>query len=89
MSSKAVFMNVNRRIKSYTCFFRQTRNGVSVQVRSSAQSDYIFVMNFTEQNQPVLFESLVIDMITGEELFGEVELRKYEVRIVEKSINRF
>lgn len=63
--------------------------GVSVQVRSSAQSDYIFVMNFTEQKQPVLFESLVIDMITGEELVGEVELSKYEVRIVEKSINRF
>ncbi|WP_277585941.1 beta-galactosidase [Psychrobacillus antarcticus] len=59
--------------------------GVSVQVRSSAESDYIFVMNFTEQNQPVLFESLVTDMVTGEELVGEVVLRKYEVRIVEKS----
>lgn len=46
-------------------------------------------MNFTEQKQPVLFESLVIDMITGEELVGEVELSKYEVRIVEMSINRF
>lgn len=41
------------------------------------------------QNQPILFESLVIGMITDEELVGEVELCKYEVRIVEKSINRF
>jgi beta-galactosidase len=58
--------------------------GVSVQVRNAPESDYIFVMNFTEENQAVTFELPVTDKITGEELLGEVTLDKYEVRIVEK-----
>jgi beta-galactosidase len=59
-------------------------DGVSVQVRNAPESDYIFVMNFTEENQVVTFESPGIDKNTGKELFGEVFLEKYEVRIVEK-----
>lgn len=58
--------------------------GVSVQVRNAPESDYIFVMNFTEENQMVSFELPVKDKITGEELLGEVMLEKYEVRVVEK-----
>ncbi|MCM3601774.1 beta-galactosidase [Robertmurraya korlensis] len=58
--------------------------GVSVQVRNAPESDYIFVMNFTEEKQTVGFELPVTDKITGEELIGEVTLEKYEVRIVEK-----
>lgn len=58
--------------------------GVSVQVRQAAEYDYIFVMNFTEEKQSVTFDSLVKDMITDEELIGEVILEKYEVKIVEK-----
>jgi beta-galactosidase len=61
--------------------------GVSVQVRQSPESDYIFVMNFTEEKQPVAFDSVVKDLVTGEELSGEVTLEKYEVRIVEKTKN--
>ncbi|MBT2678738.1 beta-galactosidase [Bacillus sp. ISL-35] len=58
--------------------------GVSVQARKSPESDYIFVMNFTEEQQPVTFESQVRDLLTGEEISGELTLEKYEVRIVEK-----
>ncbi|WP_066054216.1 beta-galactosidase [Robertmurraya korlensis] len=58
--------------------------GVSVQVRNAPESDFIFVMNFTEENQVVTFEIPVTDKFTGEEWFGEVMLEKYEVRIVEK-----
>ncbi len=59
--------------------------GVSVQIRQAPESDYLFVMNFTEENQLVRFDSVVKDLITGEEISGEVKLEKYEVRIVEKS----
>ncbi|WP_170008830.1 beta-galactosidase [Bacillus fonticola] len=59
--------------------------GVSVQVRQDHQKDYVFVMNFTEETQPVTFESTVKDMVTGEEITGEITLEKYEVRIVEKN----
>ncbi|MEH7482830.1 beta-galactosidase [Neobacillus drentensis] len=56
--------------------------GVSVQVRQAPEKDFIFVMNFTEEKQPVAFESLVTDLVTGEEITGELTLDKYEVRIV-------
>jgi beta-galactosidase len=56
--------------------------GVSVQVRQAPQNDYIFVMNFTEEKQPISFESRVKDLVTG-----ELTLEKYEVRTVEKTIN--
>jgi beta-galactosidase len=58
--------------------------GVSVQKRKSPESDYLFVMNFTEEKQPVTFESQVRDLVTGEDVSGELTLEKYEVRIVEK-----
>ncbi|MBM7571939.1 beta-galactosidase [Aquibacillus albus] len=58
--------------------------GVSVQTRHDNDSKYAFIMNFTEEAQPVVFESTVKDIISGEELTGEVTLKKYEVRIVEE-----
>lgn len=61
--------------------------GVSVQVRRAPESDYLFVMNFTEENQVVTFELPVIDKVTGEELLGQLTLEKYEVRIVENTKN--
>lgn len=60
--------------------------GVSVQVRQAPDKDFIFVMNFTEERQPVAFESLVTDLISGEEMTGELTLEKYEVRIVAKKV---
>ncbi len=59
--------------------------GVSVQVRQDQNNDYIFMMNFTEENQPVTFNSPVIDLVTGEELAGGITLEKYEVRIVKNT----
>ncbi|MFS0636166.1 beta-galactosidase [Mesobacillus foraminis] len=56
--------------------------GVSVQVRQDQENDYIFIMNFTEEQQNVTLESSVTDLITGEELSGDLTLEKYEARIV-------
>ena len=58
--------------------------GVSIQTRQAPDSDYIFVMNFTEEKQPVTMEEAVKDLVSGEEVTGEVILEKYEVRILEK-----
>ncbi|MEC1438633.1 beta-galactosidase [Bacillus sonorensis] len=59
--------------------------GVSVQVRQDEENDYIFIMNFTEKRQPVVLESAVKDMLTGETLTGEITLEKYEARIAVKT----
>jgi beta-galactosidase len=61
--------------------------GVSVQVRQAPDCDYVFVMNFTEEQQMVSFEAPVNDLVTGEELSGELLLQQYEVRIVKHSRN--
>ncbi|WP_251548685.1 beta-galactosidase [Neobacillus muris] len=58
--------------------------GVSVQARHASEKDYLFLMNFTEQSQPVSLGSAVTDALTGEQLTGDLLLEKYEVRIVEK-----
>ncbi|WP_283246052.1 beta-galactosidase [Bacillus suaedae] len=56
--------------------------GVSVQTRQGEDTNYVFVMNFTEQTQQVEFTSAVKDLVTGEKLIGEVTLNTYEVRVV-------
>lgn len=58
--------------------------GVSVQARKSSESDYIFIMNFTEDNQLISLGSVVKDLVTGEELIGELTLERYKVRVVER-----
>lgn len=62
----------------------QHGKGVSVQVRRAPDRDYIFVMNFTEETQDVTFESQVKDLVTGDEIVGNLSLDKYGVRVVER-----
>lgn len=66
----------------------QHGKGVSVQARQSETEDIIFVMNFTEKSQVVVFEKPVWDIIDDEELLGEVELEKYAVKVVTKTFKR-
>ncbi|KYD15151.1 beta-galactosidase [Caldibacillus debilis] len=61
--------------------------GVSVQVRRDEAHEYVFVMNFTEEKQPVAFETELKDLLTGETLYGETVLEKYEVKIAERSLS--
>ncbi|WP_117168521.1 beta-galactosidase [Paraliobacillus sediminis] len=58
--------------------------GVSVQARQGTESDYAFVMNFTEEAQQIAFNSSLTDLITGEVVSDEITLEKYEVRILEQ-----
>ncbi|MBU7594757.1 beta-galactosidase [Metabacillus halosaccharovorans] len=59
--------------------------GVSVQVRQAPESDYLFVMNFTEEKQPISLDYKVKDLVSGEEVTGDLTLDVYEVRVLEKS----
>jgi beta-galactosidase len=59
--------------------------GVSVQVRQDHEKNYIFVMNFTEQTQVVFFDHVVKDLITGEELSGNLDVGMYEVKMFEQA----
>lgn len=59
--------------------------GVSVQVRQAPESDFLFVMNFTEEKQPISLDFMVKDKVSGEEIKGDLMLDIYEVRILEKS----
>ncbi|TXC90576.1 beta-galactosidase [Metabacillus litoralis] len=59
--------------------------GVSVQVRKAEKNDYIFIMNFTEERQPVSFDFQGKDMVSGEMITGDIMLDRYEVRIIEKT----
>lgn len=59
--------------------------GVSVQVRQDHEKIYVFVMNFTEQSQVVFFDNVVKDLITGEELTGNLDVGIYEVKIFEQA----
>ena len=56
--------------------------GVSIQVRQDEGANYAFVMNFTEQEQSVSIDAAAKDLVTGEDLSGELTLAKYEVRIL-------
>ena len=61
--------------------------GVSVQGRQVAdETYYVFIMNFTEEEQEVSFEAEVKDVRTQEKLFGKVLLAPYEARVVEHKI---
>ncbi|WP_112182105.1 MULTISPECIES: beta-galactosidase [Paraliobacillus] len=58
--------------------------GVSVQARQGVESDYVFVMNFTEEAQQIAFDSNLTDLVTGEIVPEQLTLKQYEVRILEQ-----
>ena len=58
--------------------------GVSVQVRQDEASQYVFIMNFTEEKQVVKLGFVAFDMITGDELSGTLEFEPYGVKVLRK-----
>lgn len=53
------------------------RGGVSVQVRRAEDTDYIFVLNFTESRQTIELPYEMEDLVTGVKHTGTVELDRY------------
>lgn len=62
----------------------QHEKGVSVQVRQDQSNDYIFIMNFTEQKQPILLNFEAEDLLTSQKLTGEYILKQYEVKVLKR-----
>jgi len=59
--------------------------GVSVQVRSDGESDFVFLMNFAEEARAVdLGDEALTDVLTGESAAGTVTLERYGLRILQR-----
>lgn len=57
---------------------------VSVQSRVGKNSQYHFMMNFSEECQAIMISRRVTDMESGQSLIGKLSLKPYEVRIVKE-----
>ncbi|NLC44165.1 MAG: beta-galactosidase, partial [Clostridiales bacterium] len=59
--------------------------GVSAQKRSDGQTDYVFLMNFSNEEKVVtLDKNLYEDMVEGEQVEGSINLSGYGVKILER-----
>ncbi len=56
--------------------------GVSVTKRQGNGEEYIFVMNFSEENKKLALDKSYTEIINGNKLAGETELEPYGVRIL-------
>ncbi|MEF2965539.1 beta-galactosidase [Paenibacillus sp. M1] len=60
--------------------------GVSVQTRTDGETEYIFVMNFTEETQRVETDRSYRNVISGEIIREAVELPRYGVLILKAAV---
>jgi beta-galactosidase len=61
--------------------------GVTVQLRSDGENNYIFVMNFCEEEKRLnIKKGTYVDMIAEKDIYGEVILEPYEVKVLKSSI---
>ncbi len=60
--------------------------GVTVQKRTDGENDYIFILNFTGDEQELNMKSVneLTDIFTGEEITGQIKLGAYGVKILTK-----
>ena len=59
--------------------------GVTAQMRSNEKNKFIFIMNFTEEEKLVSLENEnYIDMISGENVYKEIHLDRYGVKILKR-----
>ncbi|WP_270165847.1 beta-galactosidase [Paenibacillus sp. SYP-B4298] len=65
----------------------QAGKGVSVQVRTDGKTDYVFVMNFTEEQQTVGWpgRSGLANLLTGEHVGEQLELEPYGAVVLSQS----
>lgn len=60
--------------------------GVSVQKRTDGSQDFVFMMNFTEQQQNISLDSAesYANMLTGQHTSQQLQLNPYEYVILKK-----
>lgn len=60
--------------------------GVTAQLRTDGERQFVFLMNFSEEEKTVTINSTVFnDIITGEEVPSEFMLQPYGVRVIAKT----
>lgn len=58
--------------------------GVSAQVRTDGEKEFIFVMNFSDQKKQVQLNEEFIDLLTEKKVSGRLELSGYDVKVLTK-----
>lgn len=61
-------------------------DGVSVKSRTDGENEYVFVMNFSEENKTVYINGRFTDLLTGEEYDGSIDLGVYRVIIIKRCL---
>jgi beta-galactosidase len=60
-------------------------HGVTAQLRTDGEFDYVFIMNFAEKQQVVKLEAgIYTDMITGQTLDVQLTLLPYDIKILKR-----
>jgi beta-galactosidase len=79
------YRELSREIQIATVLDTELPKGVTVQTRTDGQREFIFIMNFTEDEQSInLGTGLFRDMESNENLTGPVSLTGYGVLIAER-----
>ncbi|MGE7053840.1 Beta-galactosidase C-terminal domain, partial [Paenibacillus glucanolyticus] len=61
---------------------------VSSSIRTDGESDYIFIMNFSnEPRQVALDGARYSDLVSGEAVGAELELAPYGVKVITRKVN--
>lgn len=59
--------------------------GMTAQLRSDGESDFVFLMNFTAEAQQLDLGSMALnDVVTGEKVTGSISMEEHGVRILKK-----
>ena len=54
-------------------------------MRTDGENDYIFIMNFNEEGKSVILdEQKYFDMLVNKEVSGNLELKKYDVKVLKR-----
>ncbi len=63
--------------------------GVTAQARTDGETDYVFVQNFSEEEKTVALDNAAYrDLLSGEQLGGELRLARYGVSILARASRR-
>lgn len=62
--------------------------GVSAQLRTDGENEFVFLMNFSEEEQTVNLRSSGYDMLDEKEVSGAIPLNVYEVKVLKFCVDK-
>ncbi|WZL72992.1 beta-galactosidase [Clostridiaceae bacterium 35-E11] len=82
---KDFYKKLDEKIDLKKAIATELPDGVTAQIRTDGQREFIFISNFTQDTKTVYLRDLkFIDMLTNEEVKEAVVLKSYEIKILEK-----